>query len=411
MSSIVSVLEGDTCTMVEQFVDEFDDPLQLSNTEAGPIVRVYDNEKDLIVEQIAVPDHKGQPGDWSVDITIPSIGLTEKKQFTAIWTFKTSSNEIHRSSQALFVEPDDEARDSDIIVVVGRDRIMQIVLPIDFTPTILGKPGDPNSRTPATPGIEGDTLRFSLFRNNQAMFGEEGLVYGKEGSGVQITQHIGKTVATIPAVVGKAKLEPLMLMVDYSKPGMLVPTTLTYKVWPITPQILVAASQMEDFINKARIQNVIPELDYTQPDLIQYLHRGLALLNSFPPHTTNFTGTNMQGILLDAWLQCSSYYALASQLQAEGAMAFDFSGQTVSLNVDRTPAIEGALGRVESALEQNVKPMKKLLAKAGVLDGDGSAGGQMINGAHHLGTLGVMNAPTTRLPHAGHKGSWFRPFY
>lgn len=411
MSNIVSVLEGDTCTLVEQFVDMFEDPLVLANTEAGPIVHVYDDERDLILEQVAVPDHKGQPGDWSVDVTIPQIGLSEKKQFTVVWTFKTSDNEVHRSRQALFVEPDDESRESDIIVVVGRDKIMQVALPVDFTPNVPEIPGDPSTNTPASKGIPGDTLRFSLFRNNIALFGEEGLVYGEPNSGVKLTQHIGKTVATLPAVVGKAKLEPLILMVDYSKPGMIIPTTLTYKVWPITPQVLIAASQMEDFINKARIQNVIPELDYTQPDLIQYLHRGLALLNSFPPHTTNFTGTNMQGILLDAWLQCSSYYALASQLQAEGAMAFDFSGQTVSLNIDRTPAIESALGRVETALDQNVKPLKKLLAKAGVLDGDGSAGGQMINGAHHLGTLGVMNAPTTRLPHAGHKGSWFRPFY
>lgn len=411
MSDVITILEGETGTLIEQFIDEFDEPLDLANTEAGPIVRVFDDQKDVIVEQIAVPDANGQPGDWSADISIPNIGLSEKKQFVAVWTFKTDEGDIHRSRQPLFVEPSSESRDSDIIVVVGRDRVMQVVLPVDYVAPVPSTPADVANGIPAKEGRPGDTIRFSLFRNNQAIYGEDGLSTEDKDSGIQIERHIGKTVATIPAVVGPPKMEPLMLMVDYTKAGMVVPTTLTYKVWPITPQVLVASSQLEDFINKARIQNIIPELDYTQPDLIQYLHRGLALFNSFPPHTTNFNGNNMQGIILDAWLQCSAYYALGSQLQAEGALAFDFSGQSVSLNVDRTPAIESALGRVETAMDQNVKPLKKLLAKAGVLDGDGSQGGQMINGANHLGTLGVMNAPTTRFPHGGHRGSWFRPFY
>lgn len=411
MSNIITITEGQTETLVEQFIDEYDEPLELANTEAGPFVRIIDDQKDVVVEQWAVPDANGQPGDWAADISIPNIGLSEKKQFIALWTFKTSDGDIHRSKQALFVEPDGEHRDIDILVVVGRDKIMQIALPIDYKAPIPSVPADVAKKIPAKPGKSGDSLRFSMFRNNIALFGEDGLYAEDPKSNIKISQHIGKTVATLPAVVGKAKLEPIMLLVDHMKEGMLVPTTMTFKVWPITPQILVAASQLEDYINKARIQNVIPELDYTQTDLIQYLNRGLALFNSFPPHTTNFTGTNMQGIIMDAWLQCSAYYALGAQLQAEGALAFDFSGQSVSLNVDRTPAIESALGRVESALDQNVKPLKKLLAKAGVLDGDGSQGGQSINGANHLGTLGVLNAPTTRFPHAGHRGSWFRPFY
>lgn len=410
-NDITIIMEGQTGTLIEQFIDEYESPLDLANTEAGPLVRIFDDEKDMIVEQIAVPDINGQPGDWSADISIPNIGLSEKKQFTAVWTFKTDEGDIHRSRQAFFVEPSAEHRDSDVIVVVGRDKVMQFIIPTDFTPPVLTVAADVAKGIPAKKGRPGDTLRFNMFRNNKALYGENGLSTDDLDSVVTVQRQIGKTVATLPAVVGPPKLEPILMMVDYLKDGMMVPTTYTYKVWPITPQVLVAVSQLEDYINKARLQNVIPELDYTQPDLVQYLHRGLSLFNSYPPHTTNFNGNNMQGLLLDAWLQCSAYYALGAQLQAEGALAFDFSGQSVSLNIDRTPAIESALGRIETALEQNVRPMKRLLAKAGVLDGDGSQGGQAINGANHLGTLGVMNAPTTRFPHGGHRGSWNRPFY
>lgn len=109
---------------------------------------------------------------------------------------------------------------------------------------------------------------------------------------------------------------------------------------------------------------------------------------------------------MDAWLQCSSYYALSAQLQAEGAMAFDYSGAETQLNVDRTPSIEAALGRVESALTEYVKPMKTLLGRAGVVSGDGSQGGRFIDGSSQIGALSLTNSPTTRLPWSG-RGSAF----
>lgn len=408
--TVVTILEGETGTLVESFVDEYDDPLELANNKAGPAVRIYDNEHNVLGTYTAVPETRGDPGDWSVDVTIPNIGLTEKQKFTALWRFVCSDGTVYKSRQVFFVEPDEEQRDTDIVVIVGRDTRMQVTIPMSYKPAVPKMEADVARGIPAAPGIPGDSIRVSLFRNNQALYGE-GLYAEDPNSGVSVETHLESTVLTIPATVGRAKLEPLLLLVEVSKPGMMLPQSLTYKVWPITPQVLVAASQLEDFINKARIKNVIPELDYTQADLIQYLHRGLSLFNSYQPHTTSFDGTNMQGIILDAWLQCSAYYALSAQLQAEGMMAFDFSGQTVSLNIDRTPAIESALGRVESALDSSVKPLKTLLAKAGVLSGDGSAGGQYIDGSRSMGTLGLINSPTTRLPFAGYRGTWFRPFF
>ena len=118
----------------------------------------------------------------------------------------------------------------------------------------------------------------------------------------------------------------------------------------------------------------------------------------------------MQGPLLNSWLICSCYYALGAQLQAEGALAFDFGGQTVSLNVDRTPAIESALGRIENEVENTVKPFKKLLGRTGILSGDGSAGGQFMDTSRALGVLGLSNTPLTRFPNY-HRGSWMRSFF
>ena len=408
MSGILYAVEGETAIAKEVFFDDItNEPYELSNAEQGPVVRLYDTDNTIIAEQIAIPDHEGQIGEWAANIPIPKMGLLHRVELRMVWTFRTEENDVHKSTQVCFVEPSTEGRETDIVVIVGRDSNMQVNLPFAFNPTIPEVPADIANGIPASPAVYRDEVRFSLYRNNIALYENEFLPHTDPS--VSYVSSVNKTTFTLPATVGDAKLEALLLIVELNQRGQTQPQNFTFKVWPITPQVLVAASQVEDFINKARVENVIPELEYTQADLLQYLQRGLNLFNSLPPHLTAFTGTNMQGNILESWITCACYYALASQLQAEGALAFDFSGQTVNLNIDRTPAIESALGRVEAAIDNIVKPFKKLLAKAGVLSGDGSAGGGYIDGSKSLGTLSVINAPTTRLPHA-RRGSWFRPY-
>jgi hypothetical protein len=167
-------------------------------------------------------------------------------------------------------------------------------------------------------------------------------------------------------------------------------------------------SFLEDFLNKSKIEQVIPELAYTDGDLINYLERGLNLFNMIGGEVTGFTGTNMQGVLFDAWVTCASYYALGAQLMAEGSLAFDFSGQGVSLNVDRTPQLDSALGRIEGLFDSRILPMKKSLWKQGYISGDGSQGRGLMHNSSNIGTLGITNAATTRIRglSRGTLGNW-----
>jgi hypothetical protein len=82
------------------------------------------------------------------------------------------------------------------------------------------------------------------------------------------------------------------------------------------------------------------------------------------------------------------------QYMAEGSLAFDFSGQSVSLNIDRTTYIESMLGRLDTMVENQVKPVKRLLAKNGITSGDGSIGSKAMNS--NFGLTRLTMAPTTR---------------
>ncbi|MNQ34128.1 hypothetical protein D3C85_475790 [compost metagenome] len=403
MSAVHKCVEGTTIPVIEVILDEYDQPVNPAKNTAGPRVRVYDTDKSVIAELTATVDPQ-EPGAWRADIPVPKMGLTDTVDLRCVWRMRSSDGETYKSTHILQVSPQSEERTGDIIAIVPRDLYLTVVLPFAFD---KGKPKVPANTAkglPAIPGELGDMLSFSLYRNNVGLF--ENLPWN-DGS-IQMECYSNKTVVRLPNAAGLAKLEPLMLIVEHTKRDAFTATQYMFKTWVITPQILVAAASLEQYINKARLSNVIPELEYTQADLIEYLARGLNLFNSFPPQITAFTGTNMQGPILDGWLQCSAYYALAAQLQAEGALAFDFSGQSVSLNVDRTPSIESALGRVESALNDHVKPAKKLLARYGVISGDGSQGGKFMDGSSQIGALSLINAATTRVPGPRNGSSWAR---
>lgn len=403
MSNVHKCVEGTNLPIIEVILDEFDQPVMPAKNSSGPRVRLYDTDKSIIGEVIATVD-PSEPGAWRADLPIPKMDLKDRVELRCVWQFRSSEGETYKSTHVVQVSPQSDERTGDVIAMYGHDMSMTVVLPFGFNPGKPKQPANTAKGLPAVPGELGDMLTFSLFRNNQPLM----VNLPWNDSSIKLERYKDKTVASIPNVGGLPKLEPLLLLVEHTRKDAFTPTQYTFKVWVITPQVLVGANSLEQFINKARISNVIPELEYTQSDLLEYLARGLNLFNSFPPQLTSFTGTNMQGMIMDAWLQCSAYYALGAQLQAEGALAFDFSGQSVSLNVDRTPAIESALGRVESALNDHVKPMKKLLAKAGVNSGDGSQGGKFIDGSSQLGALSVINAPTTRMPWTGRGAMWSR---
>lgn len=403
----MNVYEGQTCTITEEFFDEFDDPVLPSENAPAPLVRLFDTDKSVIAEVNAKP-HSSMPGHWIADLPIPNMNLRDAVDLYARWTYEGQDGN-YQARTTITVEPATMGRESDIVIVCGRDVRMQLSLPITYKAPVANTPANLAKGTKAKKGVEGDELSVALYFNNKTIFD-----LNVEDPSIKVESMKSRTVLDMPAVVGQPQMFPLTMLVNHRPTRTLATTTLSYKVWAVTPQILMAARQLEDFINRARITNIIPELEYTQSDIMEYLSRGLSFFNSLQPNITAFTGTNMQGTLLDSWLTCSCIYALGSQIQAEGALAFDFGGQTVSLNVDRTPALESALGRIDAQIESVVKPFKKLLGRAGVLSGDGSAGGGFIDTSRHMGVLGVSNTPMTRMPGLSGRGStggFFRSFF
>lgn len=379
--------EGNVLVVEETFLNDFDEPLFPREDDVAPIVSLIDPEdKSVLAQVVATPGEI--PGQWTADVAVPNMGLTDDKRFTLTWRYESEEGLV-QSRQELTVEPLTENRVTDIVCLFGDEETFEITLPFHFD-------------------TRGDKLSFQLTLNNQIIASD---INSFDAGVKMIVNRSNNCVFKVPVWVATRRLEAISLIAKHTSHTRKTAKMFTYKLWVVTPQILIAASLVEDHINKARAFNVIPELEYTQADLIGYLFRGLALFNMVGPRVTGFNGTNMQGTILDGWVTCSCYYALAAQLQAEGQMAFDFTGQVVNLNMDRTPAIEAALGRIETQIQGPVTNLKNKLSKAGINDGDGSQGANAIDGARSLGKLGITNSPTTKWATVGNRSIWVNARY
>lgn len=379
--------EGNVLVVEETFLNDLDEPLFPREDDVAPIVSLIDPEdKSVLAQVVATPGEI--PGQWTADVAVPNMGLTDDKRFTLTWRYESEEGLV-QSRQELTVEPLTENRVTDIVCLFGDEETFEITLPFHFD-------------------TRGDKLSFQLTLNNQIIATD---INSFDAGVKMIVNRSNNCVFKVPVWVATRRLEAISLIAKHTSHTRKTTKMFTYKLWVVTPQILIAASLVEDHINKARAFNVIPELEYTQADLIGYLFRGLALFNMVGPRVTGFNGTNMQGTILDGWVTCSCYYALAAQLQAEGQMAFDFTGQVVNLNMDRTPAIEAALGRIETQIQGPVTNLKNKLSKAGINDGDGSQGANAIDGARSLGKLGITNSPTTKWATVGNRSIWVNARY
>ena len=157
---------------------------------------------------------------------------------------------------------------------------------------------------------------------------------------------------------------------------------MTTQCWSITPTLLQQCTQLEQMLNKVRLEGAIETLRWKQSDLLLYLSRGLARFNAFGTVLTDFSGLQMQGTVQYWHTQCALYEALLAQMKGEGDMNFSLSNQQVTLETDRVAALESMLSRVEGQISNELPAVKKQLASYGVTGGDGSSGSSKFHPSH-----------------------------
>lgn len=357
-----TVYAGQTLQVQESLLDEQNRPLSFKPGYPKVLLRL---KKQTLSSTLAYPAELD--GQWKATVTVPDLEVDEPTPLKVLWKGVDKQGNTHRSVDILMLQPSSQPDYGDTILMPD-DTEIEFVL--DIAPSSEAR------------------VDLAVYQGNR-------LVFQKEVAGEERLNKIDHSEFHIPLTeegVLPPALSPYLAVVSHREPGQRRTQKSMFNIWSITPQIYSMMNALTGFLDKAKLENVIPSLRYTDTDLLLYLQRGLNLFNTYSPSITSFTGINMQGPLFDCHLICASYYALGAQLLAEGALAFDFSGQAVTLNVDRTPQLEGALSRIEGQLQELIPKTKGLLVKHGVNGGDGSF---VLGSPLGLGRVIVTNAPTT----------------
>ena len=199
---------------------------------------------------------------------------------------------------------------------------------------------------------------------------------------------------TLDPTIVPATLAPYHLLWSYNNGPGTSTGVENAAVYCVTPSMMQAMKDLLAEINKAR-SSLGDRPTFSVLDAFTHLRLGGDLWNAFAQPTT-FTFTNATGGVRAYWLGWSKVSALRSQYLFEGESAFDFGGQAISLNIDRTQYYEGMASALESSLNDPGRQFKGLLAKRGNTGGDGNVNPNKLQyGA--IGTVGVTLSPVANI--------------
>ena len=140
-----------------------------------------------------------------------------------------------------------------------------------------------------------------------------------------------------------------------------VPTTVIQKIHVVYFNLLVKIPQVRMLIDKIQKRQGRVHA-YEDADIVEYLNQGIKLVNSIFPYT-NYSVINLPDALDFYWTMAAAWYGLNAQYMLEAETSFNFSGQTVTLDVDRTGFIESELGRLWDLLNEHLPKIKTFLAR------------------------------------------------
>lgn len=260
----------------------------------------------------------------------------------------------------------DEVGPEDTVTTIGQDLVLSIVLPVQPT----------------------DIVCLLFDGNNLPDLPSTSLMIGPEqvADGYKYTFEIPTAGESL-----RASLDAYTVIWQYVYPDGSRHEEVA-SAFLINASMAQAAKEINLKINKARAQvKDRGALQFTMPDLIQFLRRGRDQFNGYGT-PSNMTMVNAKFAQREYWLQFSEVEALRSEYLAQAVTDFNFGGQAISLDVQHAQAYEALASQIEGRLYEVVRPYKDTLANRGLLNGDGSANPNSPNPSA-IGTIGVSLSP------------------
>ena len=221
---------------------------------------------------------------------------------------------------------------------------------------------------------------------------------------IENTQITTGTIATEPTVSGNGYVYQAQLPAPKNIPQALVrlspyvikwtyqdqqsmPQVEVGRMWVINSSILDVAKEVQSFINRAYTDGGIsPGTTFGALDVLEYLRIGQDAFNA-ADKPTMYSFTNAKNAFRWFWVMYSSAAACRAQALVEGMKAFNYSGQEVQLDVDRTQYWDNMAQNLEQQANEQIKEFKTNLWRRGQTRGDGS--NDVLLGLQAVGSIGI----------------------
>lgn len=169
----------------------------------------------------------------------------------------------------------------------------------------------------------------------------------------------------------------------------------TAKLFIINPSISVAIEDVRMQVSKARTTLLgQPDMLFDVPTIMSWLRRGKDDFNAAGQFWTTFDMTDATGGVREFWLRFSEVAMLRAQALAEGEKAFNFSGQAISLDVDKAQYYQNLADTLQARLDNDIRPYKVSLKYGGTSGGSGNVD-RGSNGNRPM--LGITVTPVSHL--------------
>jgi hypothetical protein len=156
-------------------------------------------------------------------------------------------------------------------------------------------------------------------------------------------------------------------------------------------RIINMAMRQRSFLDKARLTEVDPTLQWWDPELIMAIYEGALYINAHPPEMTYWKASDMPLPLDTYWLYASALYSLNTRYLAEGMNAFEFTGLNTSLSSDRRDALSYKIEELKGVLEKLTEAKKSAVKNEGKGTPDPTA--TAVTGRGAIGLLGLQASP------------------
>lgn len=281
-------------------------------------------------------------GEWQATVTIPvtaPICTTDSDYYNLAWTF--GSVTTNYKFQVVGYDEGATLPPPAGLGVIGNKLYDELLLPSNTVPdTISVKLVDPLTNAVILAADPGDIVQVA---------------------GSVVNSHY---TVSFPLISSAIVIGEYLLVWEYGVSPSSVATNQEYRQAFVIPAAIAGAiSSLRMFIDQSGITKWLSHHHIHDVEIIDAMYLAAGVINPAPPQAWNFDPATLTRMLPMPMRQATLVEILSRLLLAEGMLAFDYQGGSITLNVDRTASLQSARDAAQNWLDTNLKPMKTVLAR------------------------------------------------